>query len=199
MVQTVTLEAQPRDRAGTGAARAARRAGRLPGILYGGKEPPVGLTFDVLELRRVLKDPGYATHLYDIAVGGASHRALVRDVHLDPVSDEPLHIDFLRVSDATTITISVPVQFINEEHSPGIKIGGILNIVRHEVELVCRADAIPDHITVDLTGTRAGESIHISAIALPVGVRPAIIDRDFTVATIAAPSGGATTAGEEAA
>ena len=189
MAQTITLAAQPRDRAGKGAARSLRRDGRVPGVIYGGKQPPVMISVELLELNRLLKDPGFMTHIFEVTTGTESHRVLPRDVQLHPVTDEAEHLDFLRVSDDTTVNIEVPVQFINEGASPGLKIGGVLNVVRHAVELVCRADAIPDSLVVDLTGWNVGDTIHISAVTLPEGVRPAITDRDFTVATIAAPSG----------
>ncbi|MGP1397396.1 MAG: 50S ribosomal protein L25/general stress protein Ctc [Inquilinaceae bacterium] len=188
MAETIAITAQLRDRAGKGAARAARRDGMIPGVIYGAKEPPVLINVDGRSLVKLLRDPAFASHLYDVAVDGGKQHVLARDVQLDPVTDRPLHIDFLRVSDRTTIAIDIPVQFINDEASPGIKRGGVLNVVRHTIELVCRADSIPEHLTVDLTGLEVGDSVHISAIALPAGVRPTITDRDFTVATIAAPT-----------
>ena len=189
MVQTVQLAAEPRDRAGKGAARALRRAGRIPSVVYGGKEPPMMISVDLLELNRLLKDPGFLTRIVDVQVAGKTHHVLPRDVQTHPVTDVAEHVDFLRVSDDTTLTIEVPVHFINENASPGLKAGGVLNVVRYNVELVCRVNAIPEDITVDLAGRNAGESIHISAVTLPDGVRPAITDRDFTIATIAAPTG----------
>ena len=197
MAQTITLAAQPRDRAGKGAARSLRRDGRVPGVIYGGKQPPVMISVELLELNRLLKDPGFMTHLFEVTVGDQAHRVLPRDVQLHPVTDEAEHLDFLRVSEDTTVNIEVPVQFVNEGASPGLKVGGVLNVVRHAVELVCRAGSIPDALVVDLTGWNVGDTIHISAVALPDGVRPAITDRDFTVATIAAPSGMASESAED--
>lgn len=188
MADMIVIEAEARDRAGKGAARAARRAGLIPSVIYGDKKPPVPIAIDALRLRLLMRDPGYATFLYDIKVGDANHRTLARDVQYDPVSDQVIHVDFLRVSERTTITVEVPVQFINEEEAPGLKTGGVLNVVRFTVELVCRADSIPEKLVCDLTGIELGESIHISAFDLPEGVTPAITDRDFTVATIAVPS-----------
>jgi large subunit ribosomal protein L25 len=188
MAETIVIEAEARDRAGKGAARAARRAGMIPGVIYGGKEPPLMINIAQRALTKILKDPAQMTHLYEIKVGGSSHRALMRDVQRDPVTDFAIHIDFLRVSGAASIEIEVPVRFVNDDKAPGIKRGGVLNVVRHTIELTCRPDAIPEEVVVDLTGLDIGDSLHISAVKLPEGVRPTITDRDFTVATIAAPS-----------
>lgn len=199
MADAITIAAEMRERAGKGAARAARRAGRIPAVIYGGKQPPVSITVDELEFNRLWRDAAFYTHLYQVETGGKSHQVLARDVQLDPVMDWPIHVDFLRVSDRTTISVAVPVQFVNEEESPGLKEGGVLNIVRHEVELTCRADSIPDAIEVDLAGWNIGDTIHISAVPLPSGVEPTVTDRDFTVATIAAPTVVRDEAAEEAA
>lgn len=188
MAETIVIEAEARDRAGKGAARAARRAGMIPGVIYGGKEPPLMINIAQRALTKILKDPAQMTHLYEIKVDGSSHRALMRDVQLDPVTDFAIHIDFLRFSGAGSIEIEVPVRFVNDDKAPGIKRGGVLNVVRHTIELTCRPDAIPEEVVVDLTGLEIGDSLHISAVKLPEGVRPTITDRDFTVATIAAPS-----------
>src|SRR3546814_216012 len=188
MAETIVIEAEARDLAGKGAARAARRASMIPGVIYGGKQPPLMINIARQALFRILKDPAQLTHLYDIKIGKDSHNVLMRDIQLDPVTDAAVHIDFLRVSATTTIEIEVPVAFVNDDKAPGIKRGGVLNVVRHEIAVVCRANDIPEELVVDLTGREIGESIHISAIKLPEGVRPAIADRDFTVATIAAPS-----------
>ncbi|NNG04767.1 MAG: 50S ribosomal protein L25/general stress protein Ctc [Inquilinus sp.] len=188
MADTIVIEADARDRAGKGAARATRRAGMIPGVIYGDKKPPLSISIESLKLGLLFRDPAFASHLYDIKLEGDTHRALARDVQYDPVTDGIVHVDFLRVSARTTITIEVPTEFINEEESPGLRRGGVVNVVRHAVELVCRADSIPEKLVFDLTGLDIGDSIHISAIELPSGVRPAITDRDFTVATIAAPS-----------
>ncbi|MEE8271318.1 MAG: 50S ribosomal protein L25/general stress protein Ctc [Alphaproteobacteria bacterium] len=198
MADTIKIAAESRDRAGKGAARAARRAGMIPGVIYGDKKPPVTINIEGLSLSLLLRDPAYATHLYDIKVGDAAHRVLTRDVQYDPVTDAVIHVDFLRVSERTTIAVEVPVQFVNEDESPGLKVGGVLNVVRRTIEVVCRADGIPDSLVVDLSGTELGDSIHISAVKLPPGVRPSITDRDFTVASIAAPSVVKAEAAEEA-
>lgn len=146
------------------------------------------ITLEPRELEREILKPGFFTHLYDVKVDGDAHRVLPRDVQLDPVKDRPLHVDFLRVTADSTIRVNVPVHFTNHGLSPGLKRGGVLNVVRHTVEMICRADSIPDHLTVDLDGHDIGSSIHISMITLPEGARPAIRDRDFTVATVAAPT-----------
>ncbi|SNS42719.1 MULTISPECIES: 50S ribosomal protein L25/general stress protein Ctc [unclassified Azospirillum] len=190
MTQIIALAATARDRAGKGTARATRRDGRIPAVIYGNKEKPVMIALDTTKFTRELHRPGFFTHLFDIELDGVKHRVLPRDVQLDPVYDRPLHVDFLRVSDTTEITLKVPVEFVNVETCPGIKRGGMLNIVRHDIEVYARAAAIPEKITVDLAGVDVGASIHISAVKLPEGVRPTIDDRDFTIATIAAPSGG---------
>jgi large subunit ribosomal protein L25 len=188
MSETSTLVAELRDRAGKGAARAARRAGRVPGVIYGNKQDPLLISVDPKLLDRALHRPGFFTRLIDLQVGSEKHKVLPRDVQLDPVTDRPLHIDLLRVSEDSTIHVAVPVHFINQDKSPGLRRGGVLNIVRHEIDMVVRANAIPDHITVDLEGTDIGTSIHISMIKIPEGARLTITDRDFTVATVAAPT-----------
>ena len=189
MAEAITIAAEARDRAGKGAARAARRAGKVPAVIYGEKQSPVTVSFERLEINRLLKDPAFTTRLYAIELDGRRHRVIPRDVQYHPVTDDVLHLDFLRVGEKTTITVGVPVQFINDAASPGLKRGGVLNVVRYEVDMVCPAGSIPESLTVDLTGWNIGDSIHISAVTLPEGTRPAITDRDFTVATIAAPSG----------
>ncbi len=193
-----TLAAEPQERAGKGAARAARRAGRIPGIIYGAKKTPVMVTLDPQEVQREIRGGGFFTTLFDVKVSGGNERVLARDLQLHPVSERPLHIDFLRVSTSTVVVVEVPCNFINDEGSPGIKRGGVLNVVRHALELSCRADAIPNEIEIDLTGLDIGDSVHISQIDLPEGVTPTITDRDFTIASVAAPSVVKEEAAEEA-
>ena len=188
MAEYTIIAAERRVRAGKGPARAARRAGRVPGVIYGSKKEPSLVTLDPRELDRELRTGAFLATVYDVQTGADKERVLPRDVQFDPVTDRVLHVDFLRVSAASTVTVQVPVNFLNEEHSPGLKRGGLLNVVRHEIEMICRADAIPPSVEVDLTGLEIGDSIHISMIALPDGVAPSITDRDFTVATIAAPT-----------
>lgn len=193
-----TLAAEPKERAGKGAARAARREGRIPGVIYGAKKSPVMITLDPQEVHREIHGGGFFTTLFDIKVNGGNERVLARDLQQHPVSERPLHVDFLRVSTSTVVVVEVPCNFINDEESPGIKRGGVLNIVRHALELSCRADAIPNEIEIDLTGLDIGDSVHISQIDLPEGVTPTITDRDFTIASVAAPSVIKEEAAEEA-
>lgn len=189
MSQVLNLKAEPRERVGKGVARAARREGRVPAVIYGGKQAPDMVTLEAKALIKLLNTGSFMSSVVEVEVAGAQHRVLPRDVQFHPVTDRPLHVDFLRLAAGGTVTVMVPVHFRNEAASPGLKRGGVLNIVRHEVELECPADAIPDELVVDLTGRDIHDSIHISAIPLPEGVRPTIRDRDFTVATLVAPSG----------
>ncbi|HEY5598395.1 MAG TPA: 50S ribosomal protein L25/general stress protein Ctc [Kiloniellales bacterium] len=188
MSTIATIPAEPRTGAGKGPARATRRAGRVPCVVYGAKQAPAMISIDPRELMRALRGGSFLATVFDVSVNGKTERVLPRDVQFDPLTDLPLHVDFLRVSPTTTVTVHIPVTFRNEAASPGLKRGGLLNVVRHEIEAHCRADAIPHHIEVDLTGLDIGDSVHISMIALPEGVRPAITGRDFTIATIAAPT-----------
>ncbi len=188
MADMTAFAAEPRDRAGKGAARATRREGRVPGVIYGNKEDPVLISVDPIELTKQLSTPGFFARVYEVSIGGDAHRVLARDLQLDPVSDQPIHIDFMRFSATTRLNIDVQVIFENEEECPGIRTGGVLNVVRHTIELRCRPDSIPEFLTADLTGLEVGDSIHISAIKVPEDVELTITDRDFTVATIAAPT-----------
>lgn len=188
MTQIITLAAETRERAGKGTARAARRSGLIPAVVYGARQPAVALTLNARDFTRILHQPGFFTHLFDLSVDGQTIRALPRDVQFHPVTDLPLHVDFLRVTADTRITVEVPVEFVDHEKSPGIKRGGVLNIVTHEIEVECAADAIPEHIVVSLDGVDVGEPIHIHSVELPEGVKVAD-HHDFTVASIAAPSG----------
>jgi large subunit ribosomal protein L25 len=188
MTEIVTLEAELRDRAGKGAARATRRDGRVPAVIYGDKQEPIMISLDPKVLGREMHRGGFFGRLVDVKLDGKTHRTLPRDVQLHPVTDVPLHVDFVRVNATTKIHVAVAVAFENHEQSPGLKKGGVLNVVRHEIELICAANNIPDRLHIDLTGHEIGDSIHISALKLPEGVAPAIADRDFTIATIAAPT-----------
>jgi large subunit ribosomal protein L25 len=161
----------------------------VPAVIYGGKEPPVLVALEMKDLARRAHGAAFFTHLLELDVGGKKHRVLPRDVQFHPLKDHPIHVDFLRVSTDATIEVAVPVEFINQDASPGLKRGGALNIVRHEVELICPVAHIPEHITVDMTGFEVGDSVHISHVKLPPDVTPAITDRDFTIATVTAPSG----------
>lgn len=188
MADVSTLTAEVRERAGKGAARATRRQGRVPAVIYGNKEAPMMISLDPRELQQRLKKPGFFSRVLELAVNGSTYRLLARDMQIDPVTGRPIHVDFMRFGADTRITIDVPVRFINDGLSPGIKRGGVLNVVRHTVEMVCIPEKIPENITVDLAGLDIGDSVHISAIELPKDVRLVIADRDFTIATIAAPS-----------
>ena len=190
MSENTTISAEQRERVGKGSARAVRRAGRVPAVIYGDKKDPLGITLETREITKIVNQPGVFGRLLDIQVGGGKHTVLTRDIQFHPVSDNVLHMDFLRISGSAKVAVAVPVEFINEDSCPGLKIGGVLNVVRYEVELLCPATNIPEKITVDLDGVKIGDSIHISAIPLPDGVEPTITDRDFTVATLASPGGG---------
>ncbi|MCW5713496.1 MAG: 50S ribosomal protein L25/general stress protein Ctc [Bauldia sp.] len=183
------LTASVRDKSGTGSARAVRREGLIPGIVYGGDEAPVSIKLSYRDLHLKLLGGGFMTTVVTLDIDGNKVRAIPRDYQLDPVRDRPLHVDFLRVTKDSLVTVDVPVHFINEAASPGIKRGGVLNVVRHTVEVLCPVDAIPNEFVADLTGLEIGDSLHISKVALPENVRPTIRDRDFTIATIAAPAG----------
>ena len=189
MSEALTLPAELRERAGKGASRELRRDGRVPAVIYGGKEDPVAIHVEAKELVRQLGTGHFMNSIVTLEVGGKKVRTLPKDVALNPVTDRPLHVDFLRLAKDSKIHVEVPVVFINEEASPGLKKGGVLNVVRHELELVCESDKIPDDIQLDLTGLDLGDSIHISQITLPAGSVSAITDRDFTIATVVAPSG----------
>jgi large subunit ribosomal protein L25 len=188
MSDIAKFDAELRDRAGKGAARATRRAGRVPAVIYGNKEAPVMISVDPKALWRELDAPGFYIRQFDVAVDGKAHRVLARDVQFHPVNDRPLHVDFLRVTEKTRINVHIPVRFVEEEESPGLKRGGVLNVVRREVEVTCTVGNIPAEFVIDLTGMEIGDSAHISNIDLPEGVTPVISDRDFTIATVAAPT-----------
>jgi len=198
MSDTLTLPAETRDRAGKGASRALRRDGRVPAVVYGGNEEPLTIHVEEKELIRQLGTGHFFNSLVDVEIGGKKLRTLPKDVAFHPVSDRPLHVDFLRLSKDASVHVNVPVLFVNEDASPGLKRGGVLNIVRHELELVCEADKIPDDIQIDVTGLDVGDSIHISHVKLPKGSASAITDRDFTIATIVAPSGMRSAEGDNA-
>ena len=183
------FKAERRDRAGKGAARALRREGRVPAVIYGDKKDPLSISLPFKETEIQIMKGGFLSHIITIDVDGEKIRVIPRDYQLDVVRDFPMHVDFLRVSRTTKITVGVHVEFTNEETSPGLKRGGALNIVRREVEVLCPATEIPEAIVVDLAEADIGDSIHISAVTLPEGVTPTITDRDFTIATIAAPAG----------
>lgn len=189
MSDQLTLSAESRDRAGKGASRALRNFGRVPAVVYGNNEAPLGVHIEEKLLMKALMTGHFFNSVVMIDVGGKPVRTLPKDVQFHPVTDRPLHADFLRISEHATVTVEVPVIFADEELSPGMKRGAVLNIVRHELELTCDAASIPDDITISLAGLDVGDSIHISAVKLPEGTTSAITDRDFTIATLVAPSG----------
>jgi large subunit ribosomal protein L25 len=182
------LQAVARDRVGKGAARAVRREGRIPAVIYGAGQPAQPIALDHNQAKQLIFAGHFLTTIFEIEVGGQKTRVLPRDYQLDPVKDHPVHIDFLRITKDAMVTVEIPVHFLNQDISPGMKKGGVLNIVRHAVELTLPVDRIPEALDVDLAEVDIGDSIHISAIKLPEGARPTIADRDFTVATIAAPT-----------
>ncbi len=185
MAQTSVLTAEVRDRVGKGTARAVRRQDKIPAVIYGDRKPPIPITLPFREISHRLHAGGFLTHLMQIEVNGEEVRVIPKDYQLDPVKDFLIHVDFLRVGEGAKLTLDVPVHFLNQADSPGLKRGGVLNVVRHAVEMVVPADAIPEYIEVDLTGLDIGDSVHISAVTLSEGVTPTITDRDFTIATIA--------------
>jgi large subunit ribosomal protein L25 len=184
MAEATELKAWSRPRTGKGGARSVRREGRIPGILYGDRQEPQTIAVDYRAISQQLMTGHFQSTIFVLDVDGTKTRVIPRGVQLDPVRDFPIHVDFMRVSKDALVTVEVPVHFLNEAASPGLKRGGVLNVVRHTIPVRCPADRIPDHFDVDLTGLEIGDSVHISAIKLPDGVRPTITERDFTVATI---------------
>ena len=188
MRETLELKAEPRDKTGKGAAYRARKTGQIPGIIYGGAADPVPVQVDAHSLARIYGTGALLQTLVMLEVDGKKTRVIPRAIQLDPVSDRPVHIDFLRLTPGGKITLDIPVHFRGQENSPGIKRGGVVNIVRHEVALLCPVDNIPEFIEGDLSELDIGDSLHISAFTLPQGVTPVIKERNFTVATIAPPT-----------
>ena len=189
MSETLKLAAEVRERAGKGASRAVRRTGRVPAVIYGAGQPAVTIHVEEKLLVRQLSTGHFMNSVVEIEMdGSAAVRTLPRDVQFHPVSDRPIHVDFFRLVGDAVITVEVPVHFVDEDKSPGIKRGGVLNIVRHELQLDCPSNAIPEQINVSLAGRDVGDAIHISAVTLPEGVKSHITDRDFTIATLVAPS-----------
>jgi large subunit ribosomal protein L25 len=199
----IVLNVEVRERSGTGGAREARRQNKVPGVLYGGDQAPVNIAVRVNEFRKALYTGQLLGHLVTLKYGDETQPVIAKDVQFHPLTDEPMHFDLFRVDETKEIRIAVPVHFRNEEASPGMKQGGALEIVRHEIEVLAPATRIPEELVVDLTGRELGDTIRISDIPLPEGVRPAIIDRDAVVASLkmssAAISDAADTAADEAA
>ena len=188
MADTTIINGNLRNSTGKGSARAARRAGRIPAIIFGDKKETISIDIEEREYKKIMNQSGIFSRLLDLSVDGKSNLVLTRDIQFHPVSENPLHVDFLRIGKGSNINVSVPVSFINEELSPGLKTGGVLNTVRFELELMCPADSIPEKIEINLEGLVVGDSIKISSVNLPDGVSSTITDRDFTIATIAAPT-----------
>jgi large subunit ribosomal protein L25 len=188
MSEQLTLPAEARDRAGKGASRALRREGRVPAVVYGEKKQPLSIHVEEKLLSKMMSTGHFMNSVIMIDFQGQPHRTLPKAVDFHPVTSRPIHVDFLRIGEHTKVTVGVPARFDNEEESPGLKRGGVLNVVVHELELVCDAANIPNEIHIDLTGLEIGDAIHISEVKLPNGVTPANTDEDFTVATIVAPS-----------
>ena len=196
MSDLTSISASRRENVGKGAARAARRAGVIPGVVYGAGSDPISVGIQELELNRLINQTGFFSQLFQLDIAGDKMNVLARDLQLHPVTDRAMHVDFLRVAANASVTLSVPAAFINEDECPGLREGGILNVVRYDIEVSCRPNAIPEQIEVDLTGFQVGDSIHISSVTLPPGVEVTITDRDFTIATIAAPTKVVETADE---
>jgi large subunit ribosomal protein L25 len=184
----IVLNVEVRERSGTGGARASRRSGRVPGVLYGGPRGPVPIAVDQIAFKKALYTGKLLGHLVKLKYGAETQSVIAKDVQFHPVTDQPMHFDLYRVDEHQLIKIAVAVRFDNQEESPGLKRGGALNIVRHEVELWAPADSIPDVLVADVTGLDIGDQVRISAISLPQGVDPTITDRDFVIATITSSS-----------
>ena len=188
MSEQLTLPAETRDRAGKGASRALRREGRVPAVVYGDKKEALSVHVEEKLLTKMLSTGHFMNSVVMVEVGGKPNRTLPKAVDFHPVTSRPIHVDFLRIGEHSKVNVNIPVRFDNEEASPGLKRGGVLNVVQHEIELICDAAEIPDELHIDLTGLDIGDSIHISQVTLPKGAKAAIDDRDFTVATVVAPS-----------
>ena len=188
MSENAVLIAETRDRAGKGTSRALRRDGRTPAVIYGDKKDPISISLETKELVKTIHRDAFLSTVYTVQVGSTKHNVLPRDMQLHPIYDTPVHVDFLRVSAKSQIAVMVTVRFLNEEECIGLKRGGVLNIVRHEVEMMVPAGNIPEALEIDLLNHDIGDSVHISEVKLPEGTHPTIMDRDFTIATIAAPT-----------
>jgi large subunit ribosomal protein L25 len=189
MVQTIRIEAEARELAGKGAARATRREGLVPAVIYGAKQEATLLSLDPRIVMKEMHKGGWQSHLYEVAVkGGTTERCLMRDVQFHPVKDTPMHVDFQRLAAGQMIRVKVPVVFLNEETSPGIKEGGVINVVRRELEVLSDPDTVPDNFVIDLAEAKIGDSLRWSDVKDHAGTKPVILDRDFVVATLAPPT-----------
>ena len=183
------LKAELREKAGKGSSRALRREDKIPAVIYGDKKEPTMVTITRVNLMKELNKGGFMNTSYELQIGKDKETVLPRDVQFHPVTDWPLHVDFLRLAKGSSLNIMIPIHFVGEEECPGLKAGGILNVVRHEVEFSCPANAIPEAIEIDISLLEMNDSVHISTVKLPKGVTPVIDDRDFTIAMVSAPSG----------
>ncbi len=183
---SIVLDLNVRENTGTGSARAARREGFVPGVIYGGDEAPVAFSVKYNEVLKAINSGQFLSNMIEVTTDGKSQKVLTKDVQFHPVTDMPVHLDFYRVTAKSIIEVEVSVVFVGEEESPGLKEGGTLNVVRYSIEVKCPAGDIPDNIEVDVSKMEIGDSIHISEVDLPKGVKPSISDRDFTIATVVA-------------
>lgn len=197
MSDSIELKAQARDRVGKGAARELRRNSMVPAVIYGDNKDPLPIAIPYKELSILVNSGGFLNTVLDVEVGGDKHRVLPKDYQREPVRDFFTHVDFLRVGKNTKVTVEIPVHYINEEESPGLRKGGVLNVVRHALEVSCRADAIPEYFEIDLTGLEIEDVVHASAITLPDGVTQTVTDRDPTMCSVAAPTVSAAADEEE--
>jgi large subunit ribosomal protein L25 len=189
MSEHATLSAQLREGAGKGAARATRRAGLVPGVVYGNKQAPTLISIEPKFLVAQMRTPGFRTRLFDIDLGnGVVEHALCKDVQLHPVKDTPVHVDFVRVSKESVVHVKVPIHFNNQDKSPGLKRGGVLNVVMHDIDLICPPEEIPHSIDVDCAGLDIGDSVHVKDLAVPAGIKLGTIERGATVVSIAPPT-----------
>src|SRR4051812_30921381 len=188
MATVKELKATARARSGKGAARAVRREGRVPGVIYGDNKPPLTISLDTKELQLRIFAGHFLTSLYDVEVDGTKHRVIPRDFQLDPVRDAPVHVDFMRLGEGAKIRVRIPIHIVNADQSPGVKRGGAVNIVTHALEVICAADNIPTSIDVDVSGLEINHSKHLSDVPLPAGVRP-LVDMSATIVTVVPPSG----------
>jgi large subunit ribosomal protein L25 len=188
MTTVKELKATTRPQNGKGAARAVRRTGRVPGVIYGNQQPPVSISVDAAELKQRILAGRFLTTLYDLDIEGNKHRVIPRDFQLDPVREHPVHVDFMRLGEGAAIRVRIPIHVINVDLSPGVKRGGTVNIVTHALDVVCPADQIPEAIEVDVSGLEISHSKHLSDVKLPASVRP-VVHADATLVTIVPPSG----------
>ncbi|MCW3476031.1 50S ribosomal protein L25/general stress protein Ctc [Limobrevibacterium gyesilva] len=199
MAKFVSIEAEARERAGKGAARATRRQGKVPAVIYGAKQTPTLIALDPRLVLREIQRSGWRSRLYEIKVGAETTRALIRDVQLHPVSDKPEHVDFQRFAPGEKIRVAVTVMFHNEATSVGLKRGGVLNVVRHSVECYCDPEKVPEHFEADLASLDINDNVRWSDLKGTEDTRPTILDRDFVIATVAAPTKMAEPAAEAGA